>query len=217
MHQQLSVVVEELTKHIASECYRQYRRSQRWTKLSHTDYQQLARGTAFLALAQFYSPEDLPDRAPPQVKALGCRFLDEELTGPGSEYYDWKRRNAGSTKYKTGRPRRCSQSELYDRWTCYRQSIDGVVVDETWEDEMQTLLAEELRPEQWTLLKAWYLEGATTAELAQQVMLQNPKYQTAGGYERAVTLVGVRLLRARTAARAILEASHADRAREIAA
>lgn len=216
MHQ-LLLVVEELARHIASECYRQYRRSHRWTKLSHTDYQQLARGTAFLALSHFYSPEDLPDRVPPEVKALGCRFLDEELTGPGSEYYDWKRRNAGSTKYKTGRPRRCSQSELYDRWTCYRQSIDGASFDETWEDEMKTLLADRLRPEQWSLLKAWYLEGATTAELAQRVIVQDPKYQTPGGYERAVTLVGVRLLRARTAARALLHSRFAERAKEVAA
>lgn len=216
MHQ-LLVVVEELTKHIASECYRQYRRSQRWTKLSHTDYQQLARGTAFLALSHFYGPDELPDHLPPQVSALGCRFLDEELTGPGSEYYDWKRRNAGSTKYKTGRPRRCSQSELYDRWTCYRQSIDGVLVTEAWEDEMKTLLAEQLRPDQWALLKAWYLDGATTADLAQEVIAQNPKYQTAGGYERAVSLVGVRLLRARTAARKILADSYAERAQEVAA
>lgn len=214
---QVSAVLDELAKHIASECYRQYRRSQRWTALSHTDYQQLARGTACMALAQFYGPDDLPPVLPREVKTLGCRLLDDELTGPGSEYYDWKRRNVGSSKYKTGSPRRCSQSEIYDRWTCYQQSVDGVLLDEQWEEEMKTLLAAQLRADQWTLLQDWYLHGKSTAQLAQQIIDADLKYQVPGGYDRAVTLVGVRLLRARTAARAILEQRFADRAAEVAA
>lgn len=213
----LAVVVEELSQHIAKECYRQYRRSRRWNKLTHTDYQQLARGTAFLALAEFYGPDDLPEQLPAQVKSLGCRFLDEELTGPGSEYYDWKRRNRGLQQYKTGRARRCSKSELYERWTCYRQSVDGVLLDEQWEAEMLLTLQDKLRPDYWQLLREWYLDGLTTADLAQRIVDSDPKYQTPNGYEKAVTLVGVRMLRARTAARAILEKEFADRAKEVAA
>lgn len=216
MHR-LLVVVEELTDHIASRCHKQYIRSNRWNRLSAANYRHLARGTAFLALAEFYGPDDLPDALSDEVKQLGCRLLDRELTGPDSAYYDWQRRNPGSPAFPSGRPRRCFRAELLERWTAYRESVEGPDVLETWPDALRAQLQQHLRPEYWQLLKARYLDEVPADQLIREIMASNPTYQGANGYTKARSVLHVRLLRARRAAQAVLGPVFETRAQESAA
>lgn len=207
-------VVDELTHEITAGCFRLRLLTRFANQLSPTDYQQLARGMAFLALAKFYDADALPENPPPEVIREGIKMMSDELTGRGSDYYDYRMR--GETPTTTQR-RKDLVGLLSERWTTYQTAFGSSYREkpEWWSQRMLEILRTKLPTKQWELLEAVYIHETPRHQLAHELVAKEPStYNTADAVRRATAALDTRLSRARAAARSILGDEFAERARE---
>lgn len=211
----VTTVVDELTKEITAGCFRLRLLTRFANHLSNTDYQQLARGMAFLTLAKYYDADALPDQVPPHVVRHGVKLMSDELTGRGSDYYDRRMRGAIN---KAEPRRRDVHSLLTSKWTLYQTHFGSSFREspEWWTDRMLEILRTKLPIKQWELLEAVYLKQTPRLELAEQLVAAEPrKYSDSNALPRAVAALDTRLSRARSAARTLLGKEFAARAEEV--
>lgn len=210
-------VIDALTQEIKAGCFRLRLLTRSANHVTAIEYHHLARGMAFLALAQHYDADNLPDEVPPQVVREGIKMLSDELSGRGSDYYDTRMRNESPISVER---RKDLHGFLTERWTLYKTAFGSSFREEPewWSERMCEILRTKLPSKQWALLEAVYLHQTPRHELATQLIAQEPEtYNTTDALRRATAALDTRISRARVAARTLLGQEYATRAREITA
>jgi hypothetical protein len=179
------------------------------TTFSYT-WTHYGRTAAFMAFSEMGGSPDDPDSfdwSSPRVRTLALKTLQQLTIGSKSDVYDYMRR---------GRDRR--DGALVDelRWSQWStQTYDSANAPD-YRDQLVGELSRVLNPREVNWLVGKYCDRRTTAELAQDLVAQDPRYQTEGGLVRAVRKIDTAIHRAKRKARSALDSRWQYLAQEVA-